>query len=186
MLTESAWQTVGPFFHSALPWEGGETIAGPDAAGERVRLAGRILDGNGAPTPDAMVEAWQSDAAGRFHHPDSDPADPHVKCFGRAVCNAEGRFVLDTIRPGRVPGPGNTQQAPHIAISVFGRGLSGRLVTRVYFAGDPANDDDPVLGLVDEAERRATLMAHPDPAVPHQWLWTIRMQGDAETVFFSV
>lgn len=185
---ESAWQTVGPFFHTALPWKDGGTLASGRTQGEPIVLAGMILDGLGNPASEAMVEVWQADAAGRFHHPD-DPraaeADPHFSGFGRTVADPDGRFVLRTIRPGRLPGLGNAWQAPHLSLSLYGRGLSGRLVTRVYFAGDPELGDDLVLSSI-EPDRRSTLLARPDPAMPGQWLWTARLQGQDETVFFEL
>lgn len=101
--------------------------------------------------------------------------------------DAEGRFTISTIRPGRVPGAdGKTPQAPHIAVSVFARGVLKRMATRIYFgdeAGTQANAEDAVLRLV-PAERRATLIAK--PLGGGKFEWNVRIQGGAETVFFEV
>ena len=188
-MTESVWQTVGPFFHTALPWKDGGTLAREGAQGERIRLVGRILDGMDSPVADAMVEVWQANAAGRYRHPEDDqdkPLDLHFDGFGRTVADANGAFIIDTVKPGRVPGPGNRLQAPHLNVSIFARGLVRRVVTRVYFAGDLANVEDPILDLVEDAVRRRTLVAEPSAVEPGTWLWTVRFQGEGETVFFDI
>ena len=182
-------QTVGPFFHLGLdrPEWGDLTRGNPK--GERIVIEGRVLDGDGAPVPDAVIELWQANAAGRYAHPDDKqtdkPLDPNFRGFGRVATDAEGRFRVTTIRPGPVPGRGNSLQAPHINVSILGRGLLLRLSTRIYFAGDPANAADPVLALVPE-NRRATLMAQPDPSSSGSWFFEIRLCGEGETVFFDL
>lgn len=203
-------QTVGPFFHYGLPWKGGADLVGrsdmgarpelfaeahwvlnlssptgsPD--GEVVEIAGRVLDGDGNPVPDAMVELWQANAAGRYRahgDPRQDvPIDPHFVGFGRSSTDDAGTYRFRTVRPGRVPGPGNTLQAPHLALSVFGRGLLKRLATRLYFADGDGNDDDPVLGAV-PADRRGTLIAE---RVDGVWTLDLVLQGRRETVFFDL
>jgi protocatechuate 3,4-dioxygenase alpha subunit len=143
-------QTVGPFFHF-LSWPGAETLIKPDTQGERIEITGRVLDGDGAPVPDALIEIWQANAAGRYAHTEdgqTKPLDPAFHGFGRCASDAEGRFRFATIRPGRVPGRGNALQAPHINLGLFARGLLRRLVTRIYFEGAPENAEDPVLALV--------------------------------------
>lgn len=97
----------------------------------------------------------------------------------------DGSCIFETIRPGRVPGPGNTLQAPHLAVSVFARGILKRLATRIYFSGDPANAEDPVLALV-PADRRETLMASLDGERPGTWKFDVHLCGERETVFFDV
>jgi protocatechuate 3,4-dioxygenase alpha subunit len=202
-------QTVGPFFHYGLPWKGGADLIGQSelgarpelfparhyllkqpaargaVEGEAIEIAGTVFDGDGVPVPDALIEIWQANAAGRYHSPDDPrtdrPIDPNFIGFGRAATDAAGLFRFRTIRPGPVPGPGNSLQAPHIAISVFGRGLIDRLVTRLYFAGAAENDADPILALVPE-ERRGTLLAHLEHGV---WRFDIRLQGAGETVFLT-
>lgn len=183
-------QTVGPFFHFSLTTDQHSVrrIAGPEAKGERVWLACRILDGDGAPLNDAMIEIWQADAAGNYDHPD-DPrhatVDPEFLGFGRMATAPDGSCEFETIKPGRVPGAGNVLQAPHLNLAVFARGMLKQLYTRVYFAGEPANQADPVLALVPK-ERRGTLLAQPDSVRPGGWRFDIHLQGEQETVFFDV
>lgn len=183
-------QTVGPFFHFAITAEKTSvgSIAGPQTKGERVLLTVRVLDGDGAGIFDAMIEIWQANAEGKYNHPDDaqqKSVDPSFLGFGRLATDQDGRCEFETIKPGRVPGPENSLQAPHLNVAVFARGLLRQLYTRTYFAGDPANGDDPVLRLVPE-DRRQTLMARPDPSRPGGWRFDIRLQGDNETVFFDV
>jgi len=189
MPIESGWATIGPFFHSVLPWQDGGRMAGPETKGERITLLGRVLDAEGKPINDAMIELWQANAAGRYNHPDdSGPGeiDSSFLGFGRVAADAEGYFTVETIKPGKVRGLGNTLQAPHIEVSVFARGVLKRLVTRIYFEGDPANDSDPVLALIEEAERRSTLTAKPDADQLGRWRITLHLGGPHETVFFDV
>jgi protocatechuate 3,4-dioxygenase alpha subunit len=124
-------------------------MADSGTQGTRVSIEGTVLDGAGAPIPDALVEVWQANAAGRYNHPDDVrdlPVDPAFDGFGRIATDALGRFSFDTVKPGRVPGPGGRLQAPHIVVSLLGRGILTRLVTRVYFDDEPAaNDEDPIL-----------------------------------------
>jgi protocatechuate 3,4-dioxygenase alpha subunit len=137
---------------------------------------------------DAMIELWQANAAGKYNHPE-DPqataADPDCSGFGRLGTDRDGVCVFETIKPGRVPGNDGALQAPHLNVSVFARGVLKRLATRIYFAGDPANVEDPVLALV-PAERRATLMARPDPSHPTDWGMDVHLSGECETVFFDI
>src|SRR4051794_27393610 len=140
-LIPTASQTVGPFFNFGLTANRGLGIMARDgAAGDRIRLAFRILDGDGVPTPgDSMIELWQADAAGRYPclgSMTSVGADPNFCGFGRLETGADGVCVFDTIKPGRVPGSDGKLQAPHINVTVFARGLLKHLYTRVYFAGD--------------------------------------------------
>lgn len=185
----TASQTVGPFFNFGLtanPRLG--ILAGPEVPGERIRLTCRVIDGDGAPAPgDAMIEIWQADAAGRYAHPldagESVPGPFHG--FGRLETDLDGCCTFETVRPGRVAAPDGDLQAPHINVIVFARGLLKHLHTRVYFDGDPANEADPVLGLVPR-ERRATLLARRTKGHPADWGFDIVLQGDGETVFFDV
>jgi len=186
----TASQTVGPFFNFGLTANRCLGILAREGAeGERIRLEFRVVDGDGSPTPgDSMIELWQADAGGRYAHaldPRSGDADPNFSCFGRLETGTDGVCVFDTVRPGRVAGEGGTLQAPHINVIVFARGLLKHLYTRVYFAGDPANAEDPVLALVPE-KRRQTLLARPVPDQPNLWHIDIRLQGEGETVFFDV
>lgn len=183
-------QTVGPYFAYALtPRDYGrvEFVTGnlvtPSTTGERIRIEGRVRDGDGAPVPDAMIEIWQADAEGRYAHP-ADERRPNSDFvgFGRAAIGADGAFFFETIKPGPVPGPDGAAQAPHISVGVFARGVLKRLHTRLYFDGEAANAADPVLALV-PAERRATLVAR--KAGEGRYTWDIVLQGEGETVFFE-
>lgn len=207
-------QTVGPFFHYGLPWKGGADLVGQSdlgaradlfpedhyvlnlappkgpIAGEVIEIVGRVIDGDGAVVPDALIEVWQANAAGRYASPD-DPRDwialdEDFIGFGRSSTSAEGEYRFRTIRPGRVPGPGNSEQASHVAVSVFGRGLLKRLVTRLYFDDDAHTAEDPILQLV-PVERRPTLTARRvEGASPPTYRFDIVLQGAGETVFFDI
>ena len=189
-LIPTASQTVGPFFNFGLTINHALGIMAPDGAeGEHITLAFRVIDGDGLPTPgDCMIELWQADSQGRYQHP-VDPrsadADKNFSGFGRLETDANGVCVFETVKPGRVSTDDGSMQAPHINVTLFGRGLGKPLRTRVYFADDPANADDPVLALV-PAERRKTLLAKPVPEQAVAWAIEIRLQGEAETVFFDL
>jgi protocatechuate 3,4-dioxygenase alpha subunit len=154
--------------------------------GEVIDLRGRVIDGKGEAVPDAMLEIWQANAAGRYaslaDRREHIPYDPHFIGFGRAATSADGEWHFRTIYPGRVPGPNGALQAPHIALSVFGRGLLKRLATRIYFADCAENDADPILMSV-PAGRRWTLIAQ---RRGKQWHLDIVLQGPGETVFFAL
>jgi protocatechuate 3,4-dioxygenase, alpha subunit len=183
-------QTVGPFFHFCLTTKDCSVsqMAGPQVKGERVSLVCRVIDGDGAMVNDAIVEIWQADSAGKYNHPDDSQqkaVDPMFLGFGRMPTSPEGSCEFGTIRPGRVPGTGAHLQAPHLNVAVFARGMLKQLYTRIYFAGDPANEEDSVLALV-PVLRRGTLLAHPKAARPGAWRFDIHLQGEQETVFFDV
>lgn len=181
-------QTVGPFFHLGLMYgEDTGRLARREAEGEHIRLAVRILDAEGAGVPDAMVELWQADANGRYNHPDDaqdEVSDRAFRGYGRLGSDKNGEMVFETVRPGRVPGVAGTLQAPHINVHIFSRGILRHLSTRIYFALEPANAEDAILGLVPPA-RRSTLMAHPDPQQPGTWRIDFHLCGEGETVFFD-
>lgn len=185
-LTATPSQTVGPFVH--LGFDPMTVTAAPAAAaGTPVEVAGRVLDGAGQPVPDAVLELWQANAAGRYDHPEDRrniPPDPAFDGFLRVPTDAEGRFRFRTVRPGPVPGPGGAMQAPHILVCLFMRGLLRHLYTRIYFDDDAANAADPILALVEEG-RRGTLLARRRPGLG-AYEWDIVMQGERETVFFDL
>ena len=190
LLTSS--QTVGPFFAPTLLREDARrhVLVQPEAKGERIRIEGHILDGDRLPVPDAMIEIWQANALGRYHHPTAQGQaqllDSSFLGFGRSGTDNEGLYWFETIKPGPVRFDAKRWQAPHICVTVFARGLLNHTATRLYFANDPANASDPVLQCVPE-QRRATLLAH-----SHQeekrvvYRFNIVMQGEDETVFFNV
>jgi protocatechuate 3,4-dioxygenase, alpha subunit len=183
-------QTVGPFFHLALDRADWADLTKNNPQGERIVIEGKVTDGDGSPVADACLEVWQANAAGRYAHPDDNraqvPLDPSFRGFGRVSTDAEGGFRLVTIRPGPVPGRGNALQAPHIAVALFARGLLKPLYTRIYFAGEQANDADPVLLSIDDPARRRTLIAARRDGAPPTYRFDIVMQGERETAFFGL
>jgi protocatechuate 3,4-dioxygenase alpha subunit len=189
MPNQTPSQTVGPFFGPALIADGLEMPARDGARGRRIIISGRVLDGDGEPVPDAMIEIWQANADGRYDHPadtQEKRIDPCFHGFGRAGTAADGAFRFVTIKPGAAIGDGAIEHAPHINVSVFARGLLNRLVTRIYFPDQPLNDSDPVLARV-PAVRRATLIAQ---AIAEsrgvEYRFDIILQGAGETVFFDI
>ncbi len=169
-------QTVGPYLHIGMTWLIIDKLAPRKVAGERISIAGRVIDGDGKPVTDALLEIWQADARGNY-------GKPGFRGFGRVATDAKGAFKFTTIKPGRVAGPGGQLQAPHIAVNIFMRGLLKQLVTRIYFADDPANAEDKVLELV-PAQRRATLIAR-QVGKRGALQWDVILQGRDETVFFD-
>ena len=197
-------QTVGPYFafglapHSRCDWKPspnydwkqiiGANLVTPDASGQRVRIEGRVLDGDGLPINDAMLEIWQADSQGRYASPRDTRARPNAifKGFGRSATDKDGAYSFDTIKPGAVPGPDGKQQAPHIVFCVYSRGMLRQVYTRLYFADEAANATDPILLLV-PADRRGTLIAHKEARGGQTvYRFDIRVQGANETVFFDI
>jgi protocatechuate 3,4-dioxygenase alpha subunit len=194
-LGQTPWQTVGPFFHYAMPQpgaadlvdgsEGGARLdltppehfllTSPERtrapAGDVIEVEGRVVDGAGTPLGDVLVEIWQADGEGEFGD-----------LFGRCATADDGGYRFRTVLPGRIAGPGNALQASHIDVGVLGRGLLRRLVTRIYFEGEPGLDEDPVLALVPE-DRRDTLIARRTER--GRYRFDIVLQGTGETVFFD-
>ena len=197
-------QTVGPFFAYGLTPKGrcewdpngsyswketvGDNLITPDATGQKIRIEGRITDGDGVQINDAMIEIWQADSQGRYLHARGEAPRPNAKFtgFGRSATNKDGVFSFDTIKPGAVAGPNGKPQAPHIVVCIFSRGMLRQVYTRLYFSDEAANATDPILNLV-PADRRGTLIAHKEPgAEPPRYRFDIRVQGDNETVFFDI
>ncbi|WKU05873.1 protocatechuate 3,4-dioxygenase subunit alpha [Micromonospora sp. HUAS LYJ1] len=180
-------QTVGPYLSIGLHWPDGPYVV-PEGTPGAFWIRGRIVDGTGEPVVDALVESWQADPDGRFDHPDDPrgarpPRLAGFRGFGRSETDDQGCYRLLTVRPGPLPDPDGGTEAPHLTLSVLGRGLLHRLVTRLYFPDEPtANAVDPVLNSV-EADRRGTLLAS---AAPDGFRFDIHLQGDRETVFFAV
>ena len=184
-LVATGSQTIGPFFHVGPgSSERLGRLATKDTPGEAIRLRLRVVDGDSAPVPDALIEVWQADACGSYRAPPSSVGDPSPAFtgFGRLGTNQDGWCTFETIRPGAVAGS-DRPQAPHLNVCLFARGLMRHLYTRVYFAGDPALADDPLLSLVPE-NRRSTLLAQPGD--DGTWSLVVRLQGEDETVFFDL
>ena len=179
-------QTVGPYFKIGLQWLDQTTLAAGNIAGQRVTIRGRVLDADGAPVRDALLEIWQANSHGKYAHPEDSqdkPLQPGFTGFGRVPTDPAGCFQFVTIKPGPVPGPNGHDQAPHLAISVFMRGLLKRLVTRMYFPDDARNESDPILNMVDPS-RRASLIANASSSGHLEW--NVILQGTDETVFFDL
>lgn len=199
-LRETASQTAGPYVHIGLApgaagfdiyrRELGWDIAGPNAKGERIRVEGRVIDGMGAPIKDVMLEVWQANAAGNYAHPEGGgPVEEGFRGWGRVITDfATGEWAFETIKPGRTRGRNVGTQAPHLNLWIVARGINIGLHTRMYFADEAeANAKDPVLNLIEWENRRSTLLAHPTERDGKPvYRFDIRLQGDAETVFFDV
>ena len=199
-LKETPSQTAGPYVHIGLApgaagfdiyaRELGHDIAGPHAAGQRIRVEGLVIDGTGSPIKDVMLEAWQANAAGHYAHPEGrGPVEDGFRGWGRVITDFDtGEWGFDTVKPGPVPGRNGTVQAPHISLWLVARGINLGLHTRLYFEDEAeANAADPVLNGIEWAARRPTLIARRadrDGLVIYRF--DIRIQGEGETVFFEI
>jgi protocatechuate 3,4-dioxygenase alpha subunit len=192
MLYPTTSQTVGPYLHIGLSGLNcADLSAGlPDQGAPKVVIEGRVIDGQGNPVPDGMIEIWQADARGVYRHPDdpgyagADDARSAFTGFGRLPTEPDGSFRFTTIKPGRVAGPGGSLQAPHLVVSLFMRGLLKHLSTRMYFPDEvQANAEDWILQQV-PAARRATLVAQ--RVENGELRWEVVLQGKGETVFFDI
>ena len=184
-LRASTSQTIGPYLRIGLEWMVIEDLAPPGVPGERVRIEGRVVDGDGKPVNDAAVEIWQANSHGKYASPEDPqdkPLDKGFRGYGRSLTDDAGAFRFSTIKPGRVPGPEGKLQAPHLSVTVFMRGMLKQLSTRIYFPGEAANAQDPLLKLV-PAARRATLVARRKAKGLLEW--DVVLQGRSETVFFD-
>jgi protocatechuate 3,4-dioxygenase alpha subunit len=201
-LRETASQTAGPYVHIGLApgaagfqlfdKELGTDIAGPNAEGERITVEGVVTDGTGAPVKDVLIEVWQANAAGIYASPAdrrSDAVEDGFRGWGRVISDfTNGVWTFDTVKPGVVPGRGGRPMAPHLNLWIVARGINIGLNTRMYFDDEAeANAKDPVINLVEQAERRATLIAKREMRGGEPvYRFDIRLQGDNETVFFDV
>lgn len=199
-LRETPSQTAGPYLHIGLApgaagcglaarAPGGD-IAGPDAAGERIRVEGVVTDGTGAPVRDALLEVWQANARGVYAHPDHPgTVEDGFRGWGRAVADPEtGAWRFDTVKPGPVTGPDGRVMAPHITLWIVARGINLGLATRLYFSDEAeANAADPVLALIEGDRRRRTLIAERRAnGGGATYRFDIRLQGADETVFLDI
>lgn len=199
-LKESASQTAGPYVHIGLApgaagfdiyrQELGGDIAGPNANGERIRVEGLVVDGMGAPIKDVLLEVWQANVEGQYAHPEGGgPVEDGFRGWGRVITDFDtGEWAFDTVKPGPTPGRDGRTQAPHLNLWFVARGINIGLNTRMYFSDEAeANAKDPVLNLIEWENRRATLIAERDTdgGAP-VYRFVIRLQGDAETVFFDI
>jgi protocatechuate 3,4-dioxygenase alpha subunit len=183
--TLSPSQTIGPFFERALLRDELRVLVSDATAGTRIRIEGRVVDGDGQVVPDAMVEIWQANSHGRYNHPLDRrplPLDPGFTGFGRCGTDDEGRFWFETVKPGAVPFDQVVMQAPHVCVTIFARGLLNHVSTRVYFGDEPSTPGDPILNRV-PASRRKTLIAQREG---NAYRWDVILQGKDETVFLNV
>jgi protocatechuate 3,4-dioxygenase, alpha subunit len=182
-------QTVGPFYSIGLTDREMNSLVSDSTHGQRIGIEGQVIDGDGKPVPDAMIEIWQANAYGRYNHPDDKqekPLDGNFTGWGRSGTDPNGVYFFDTIKPGPVPASEASVQAPHINITVFARGMLAHAFTRIYFSDEPENETDPVLNSIIK-ERRQTLIAdRREESGKTIYRLDIRLQGENETVFFDV
>ena len=183
----TASQTVGPYFRIGLSYLESSALCSEAAPGTHIAVSGQIFDADGAPVTDAQLELWQADDQGRFAG--YDPTESGIVSdgftgFARIPVDERGMFKFNTVYPGSVSMLDGRSQAPHIVLMLSMRGILKHLYTRIYFAADPLNGDDPVLSTV-PAERRKTLYAELLPGSTNDYLWNVRLQGTDETVFFQ-
>lgn len=201
-LQESASQTAGPYVHIGLiPSQAGFDIfennftnqmTTVDTKGERITIEGHVIDGTGTPVRDVLLELWQANAAGKYNHPEDHqdkPVDPAFRGWGRAGSDfATGIWHFETIKPGPVVGRGGRMMAPHVSLWIVSRGINIGLQTRMYFGDETeANTNDPVLNLIEQKDRRDTLVAERQSRDGKTvYAFDIHLQGPSETVFFDV
>ena len=198
MAKQTASNTIGPFFHHIMTPEDHDFVgitdnrmAGKSTKGERIKVEGRILDGDGKPLRAAMLEIWQANVSGRYNAPQDTrndvTLDKKFTGFGRVSAGNRGKFEFETIKPGAVPSSGNALQAPHINLTLFAAAIHSHLYTRLYFSDETdANDIDPVLTSVGE-KRRVTLIAkRKNTKDGPVYRFDVKLGGDGETVFFDV
>ena len=183
-------QTVGPFYSMGLTRTRMNVLATDATQGTRIYIEGQVFDADGKPVPDALIEIWQANSYGRYNHPEDKqekPLDPTFMGWGRSGTDKNGCYSFETIKPGSVPGNDESVQAPHLNVCVFARGMLVHAFTRIYFAGDPANDADPVLSSIKNKARRKTLIAlREERSGSAVYRFDIRLQGENETVFFDM
>ena len=193
MMIQSPSQTVGPYFAQGLLRDGDEVFTNclvtENTEGERIRIEGCVLDAEGRPIEDAMIEIWQANHHGRYNHPldeQDKPLDPEFMGHGRASTDVNGKYRFETIKPGTVPGPANITQAPHINVIVFARGMLSHAFTRIYFDDEATNQNDPVLiSIEDEAYRNTLIARREETAGVIVYRFDICFQGENETAFFD-
>jgi protocatechuate 3,4-dioxygenase, alpha subunit len=178
-LVPASSQTVGPFFCIGLEYLIDQAPALDAGMAGRIEIHGRVLDGDGTPVPDAVLEFWAPHIAESISGQDQYPAG-----FRRTATDIDGNFAVAAMRPAAAPLEDGRMQAPHMLVLVFARGLLRHLLTRVYFEKEPGNTDDIVLTNI-PAERRATLIGRLDNHRTNSYQWDVHLQGQNETVFFA-
>ncbi|MBU1175903.1 MAG: protocatechuate 3,4-dioxygenase subunit alpha [Alphaproteobacteria bacterium] len=200
-LKETPSQTAGPYvaigmapnvarfadIKGVFPEDLGTHVIGPDTPGERITVVIRLIDGDGVPASDAMIETWQADASGKYVAFGETRADGFTGFGRRAMTDERNEFVIETVKPGRVPGPDGRPMAPHLLLWIVARGINIGLQSRLYFEDEPhANAEDFVLNKILNPARRPTLIARKDGGSPTRYVLDIHLQGPHETVFFDV
>lgn len=192
MSSQTPSQTVGPFFHIGLIRDGENMniMVKDQTSGERILVRGKVIDGDGEPISDAMLEIWQADANGNYGHPADvkhSDADPAFAGFGRAPTNDSGEYHFKTIKPGAIEREGEPTIAPHINFRIFARGMLIHAYTRMYFPDQAENEADAVLLMISDADRRLTLIAAQEAGddLP-TYRFDVILQGEKETVFFDL
>ncbi|NRH28544.1 protocatechuate 3,4-dioxygenase subunit alpha [Pseudomonas sp. MS19] len=196
LLPETPSQTAGPYVHIGLalaaagnpprPQEIWNQMAKPEAEGEHIVLIGHVYDGNGHLVRDSFIELWQADHQGRYDN--AFDLEKPFNGFGRTATTFDaGEWTMHTIKPGVVNNAAGVAMAPHINLSLFARGINIHLQTRVYFSDEAeANQIDPVLNLIEQPQRRETLIAQRcEVDGKTAYRFDIRIQGEGETVFFD-
>ena len=195
MLKETASQTAGPYVHIGMtpnfcdirgvyPVDLGSTMLTDATEGERIEIAGRVIDGDGAPVIDAVIEIWQADASGIYR---TQAQAGEFTGWGRQPMSETGAYSFRTIKPGRVAGPDGKPMAPHISLWIVARGINIGLQTRLYFDDEAeANAADWVLNRIPSPARRRTLIARKENGDMPRYVLDIRLQGENETVFFDL
>lgn len=199
-LKETPSQTAGPYVHIGLApgaagfdiyqQELGWDIAGSNAAGERIRIEGVVIDGTGSPVKDVLIEAWQANSQGHYAHPEhAGDVEEGFRGWGRVITDfATGEWGFGTIKPGPVAGRSGSMMAPHINLWIVARGINVGLNTRLYFADETeANAADPVINLIEWESRRQSLLATRSERDGQTiYRFDICLQGENETVFFDI
>ncbi|MDP9663525.1 MULTISPECIES: protocatechuate 3,4-dioxygenase subunit alpha [Pseudomonas] len=196
LLPETPSQTAGPYVHIGLaleaagvaprPQEIWNQLAKPDAPGEHILLFGHVYDGNGHLVRDSFLEIWQANHEGVYDT--RFDLEKSFNSFGRTATTFDaGEWTLQTVKPGVVKNAAGVPMAPHINVLLFARGINIHLHTRIYFDDEvQANQDDPVLNLIEQPQRRQTLIAKRCEVNGNlAYRFDMRIQGEGETVFFD-
>ena len=166
--------------------------AGGEAQGQRVIVFGRVLDSDGRAVPDALVEVWQANAAGRYRHAGDNwpaPLDPHFDGLGRVVTDSLGRYEFTTVKPGAYPWGNhhNAWRPAHVHLSLFGTAFTQRLVTQMYFPGDPLFGQDPIFNAIPPAARHRAVSTFDLDRTQPDWAlafrWDVVLRGRDQTPF---
>jgi protocatechuate 3,4-dioxygenase beta subunit len=193
-MPQTLTELTGPRFSFRSVRDGEEDLTRQhdgEPLGERIVVHGRVLDGDGKPVPDTLVEIWQANSAGRYaHQRDQHPAplDPNFTGVGRTITDAEGRYRFVTIKPGAYPWGNhhNAWRPAHIHFSLLGRAFTQRLVSQMYFPGDPLFPYDPIFNAVRDERARNRMVSrfdleHTVPEWALAYEWDIVLRGSEAT-----